>query len=125
SVGNARLFIGMIEDAINAAETAMHFDANLDVGYVWELGTAYFLAGRTADAVRVMEQTVAWEPGYGFAYVILTAAYSEAGKPEDAARTAVTVRKLDPLFDTGSFGSLFRNPEHQAKIAAALRKAGL
>jgi UDP-N-acetylenolpyruvoylglucosamine reductase len=35
------------------------------------------------------------------------------------------VRKLDPFFDTGSFGSLFRNPEHQAKIAAALRKAGL
>jgi len=95
------------------------------VGYVWELGTAYFLAGRTADAVRVMEQTVAREPGYGFAYVILSAAYSEAGRPEDAARTAATVRKLDPLFDTGSFGSLFRNPEHQAKIVAALRKAGL
>lgn len=124
-LGNALLFIGALEDAIKAAETAIRFDPNLDVGYVWELGTAYFLAGRTADAVRVMEQTVAREPGYGFAYVILSAAYSEAGRPEDAARTAATVRKLDPLFDTGSFGSLFRNPEHQAKIAAALRKAGL
>jgi adenylate cyclase len=124
-LGNALLFIGALEDAIKAAETAIRFDPNLDVGYVWELGTAYFLAGRTADAVRVMEQTVAREPGYGFAYVILSAAYSEAGRPEDAARTAATVRKLDPFFDTGSFGSLFRNPEHQAKIAAALRKAGL
>jgi adenylate cyclase len=124
-LGNALLFIGTLEDAIKAAETAIRFDPNLAVGYVWELGTAYLLAGRTADAVRVMEQTVAREPGYGFAYVILTAAYSEAGRPEDAARTAATVRKLDPFFDTGSFGSLFRNPEHQAKIAAALRKAGL
>jgi adenylate cyclase len=124
-LGNALLFIGKLEDAIKAAETAIRFDPNLDVGYVWELGTAYFLAGRTADAVRVMEQTVTREPGYGFAYVILSAAYSEAGRPEDAARTAGTVRKLDPFFDTGSFGSLFRNPEHQAKIAAALRKAGL
>jgi adenylate cyclase len=124
-LGNALLFIGTLEDAIKAGETAIRFDPNLAVGYVWELGTAYFLAGRAADAVRVMEQTVAREPGYGFAYVILSAAYSEAGRPEDAARTAATVRKLDPFFDTGSFGSLFRNPEHQAKIAAALRKAGL
>src|SRR6266568_4267919 len=64
-LGNALLFIGALEDAIKAAETAIRFDPNLDVGYVWELGTAYFLAGRTADAVRVMEQTVAREPGYG------------------------------------------------------------
>jgi tetratricopeptide (TPR) repeat protein len=124
-LGNALLFIGRIEDAIKAAETAIRFDPNLGVGYVWDLGTAYFLAGRTADAVRVMEQTVAREPGYGFAYVILCAAYTEGGRPEDAARTAATVRELDHFFDTGSFGSLFRNPEHQAKIAAALRKAGL
>jgi UDP-N-acetylenolpyruvoylglucosamine reductase len=38
---------------------------------------------------------------------------------------AASVRKLDPFFDTSSFGSLFRNPDHQGKIASALRKAGL
>ena len=36
-----------------------------------------------------------------------------------------SVRKLDPFFDSNSFGSLFRDPEHRAKIASALRKAGL
>jgi len=60
-----------------------------------------------------------------FGHVILAAAYSEAGKSEDAARSAAAVRKLDPFFDSARFGSLFRNPEHQAKIASALRKAGL
>ena len=44
---------------------------------------------------------------------------------EDAARAAADVRKLDPFFKADSFGSLFRNPDHQAKIASALRKAGL
>jgi UDP-N-acetylenolpyruvoylglucosamine reductase len=86
---------------------------------------AYFLADRTADAARVMEQTVAREPAFVFGYLMLAAAYAEGGKPEDAARATAAVRKLDPFFDTGSFGSLFRNPEHRAKIASALRKAGL
>ena len=74
-------------------------------------GTAYFLAGRTADSIRLMAQTVAREPGLVFPYVTLAAAYSEAGKAEDAARAAAAVRKLDPFFDTDRFGSLFRNPE--------------
>jgi adenylate cyclase len=124
-LGNALLFTGALEDAIKASETAIRFDPNSDVDRFWGLGTAYFLAGRTADAARVMEQIVAREPGYGFAYVILCAAYSEAGRSEDSGRAVAAVRKLDPFFDTGSFGSLFRNPEHQAKIASALRKAGL
>jgi len=72
-----------------------------------------------------MEQIVARDPGFTHAYAILAAAYSEAGRPEDAARVAASVRKLDPFFDTSSFGSLFRNPDHQGKIASALRKAGL
>ena len=124
-LGRALLFTGALEDAIKASETALRLDPNLDAPRVWDLGTAYFLAGRTADSMRLMTQTVAREPGIVFPYVTLAAAYSEAGKPEDAARTAAVVRKLDPFFDAASFGSLFRNPEHQAKIASALRKAGL
>ena len=124
-LGRALLFTGALEDAIKAGETALHLDPNLPVNRVWDLGTAYFLAGRTADCIRLMAQTVAREPGLVFPYVTLAAAYSEAGKPEDAARAAAAVRKLDPFFDTARFGSLFRNPEHQAKLASALRKAGL
>ena len=124
-LGRALLFTGALEDAIKASETALRLDPNLDAPRVWDLGTAYFLAGRTADSIRLMTQTVAREPGIVSPYVTLAAAYSEAGKPEDAARTAAAVRKLDPFFDSASFGSLFRNPEHQAKIASALRKAGL
>jgi TolB-like protein len=124
-LGHALLFTGSLEDAIKASETAIRFDPNLDVRRIWDLGMAYFLTRRNADAARVMEQTIAREPGFVFGYVILAAAYAEAGKPEDAARAAAQARKLDPFFDSGSFGSLFRNPEHRAKTASALHKAGL
>ena len=73
---------------------------------------AYLLAGRITDATRAAEQAIARDSGFVFAYALLAAAYSEADRPEDAARAAAAVRKLDPFFDTGRFGSLFRNPEH-------------
>ena len=124
-LGRALLFTGALEDCIKAIETALRLDPNLDAPRVWDLGTAYFLAGRTADSMRLMAQITARQPNLVFAYATLAAAYAEAGKLEDAARAAAAVRKLDPFFDTGRFGSLFRNPEHRAKIASALRKAGL
>jgi adenylate cyclase len=124
-LGRALLFTGALEDSIKANETALRLDPNLPVTHMWELGTAYFLVGRAADSIRLMAQSVVREPSVAFNYVILAAAYSEVGKSDDAARAAATVRKLDPLFDTGRFGSLFRNPEHQAKIASALSKVGL
>jgi TolB-like protein/class 3 adenylate cyclase/Tfp pilus assembly protein PilF len=125
ALDNALVFTGALEEAINAGETAIRFDPNLDVTRMWGLGTAYFLVGRTADATRVMEQIVAREPGYGFAHLILTAVYSDAGRLDDAAQAATAVRKLDPFFDTDSFGSLFRNPDHRATIVSSLHKAGL
>ena len=124
-LSNALLFTGALQPAIDAGETALHFDPNFDIRQLWYLGTAYFLIGRMADATRVMEQTVARDPEFVFGHVILAAAYSESGRPEDAARAVAAVRKLDPFFNSSNFGSLFRNPEHRAKLASALRKVGL
>jgi adenylate cyclase len=124
-LGAALLYTGQLQDAVTATETALRFDPTLDTGHLVELGAAYFLIGRTADATRVMEQTTARNPGFVFAYVILAAAYAEAARPEDAELAAAAVRKLDPFFDSGNFGSLFRNSDHRAKIATALGKAGL
>jgi adenylate cyclase len=124
-LGRALLFTGALEDSIKANEMALRLDQNLEPTHMWELGTAYFLVGRTADSIRLIAQSVAREPSVAFNYAMLAAAYSEAGKSDDAARAAAMVRKLDPFFDSATFGSLFRNPEHQAKIASALSKAGL
>jgi adenylate cyclase len=124
-LGQALLFDGAIEDSIKAMETALRFDPNLDVEQLWILGTAYFLAGKMAEATRTMEQLAARDSTTAHNHIMLAAVYAESGRADDAARAVADVRKLDPFFKIGSFGSLFRNPDHQAKIVSALRKAGL
>jgi adenylate cyclase len=124
-LGTVLLFAGPIEESIKAAETALHFDPNLDIRYLWALGTAYFLAGRGADAARTLERLLARNANYSQAQGMIAAVYAEANRLEDAGRAAAAVRRLNPFFDRSSFGSLFRNPDHQAKIASALGKAGL
>jgi adenylate cyclase len=123
--GYAFLLTGELQRAIDATETALHFDPNLDIDHLWNLGTAYFLIGRTADATRVMEQIVARNPEYVFGRVVLAAAYAESGRPEDAARAAAAVRKLDPFFNPSTFVRGFRDPDPRAKLTKALLKAGL
>jgi class 3 adenylate cyclase/TolB-like protein/Tfp pilus assembly protein PilF len=124
-LGHVLLFAGALQESITAFETALRFDPNLDRRRLLELGMAYFLLGRTAEATRVVEQSIASDPGFAFGYGILAAIYSEAGRAEDAAGAVAALRKLDPFFYTDSFGSLFRNPDHQARFVTALHKAGL
>jgi TolB-like protein/class 3 adenylate cyclase/cytochrome c-type biogenesis protein CcmH/NrfG len=123
-LGNALLFAGNLQRAIDSGETALHFDPNLDVHHLWPLGTAYFLAGRVADATRVMEQIVARNPDYTFAHVILVAAYTKSGRPEDAARAVAAVRKLDPFFNQFNFASLFHNQNQMIELQKAFLEAG-
>jgi hypothetical protein len=72
-----------------------------------------------------MEQIVTRNPEYVFGHVILVAAYTESGRPEDAARERAAVRKLDPFFDKSYFASLFRDPDQRGELQWALLKAGL
>jgi adenylate cyclase len=54
---------------------------------------------------------------------MLAAIYEDAGRSDEARRAVAEMHRLNPLFDTEMFGSLFRNPQHRAKIITALRKA--
>src|SRR5262249_25238975 len=111
-LGTALLFTGQIEESIKVSETALHLDPNPDTNYLWSLGTAYFLAGRTTDARRTVEWLLARNPNNTFGQVMIAAVYAQADRPEDAGRAAAAVRRLNPFFDRSNFGSLFRNPEY-------------
>ncbi len=124
-LGNALLCAGEIEGAIKALETATQFQPYLRMSDYVGLGTAYLLAGRNADAIRTLERSLERYESIPYPHVILAAAYFEAGRQEDAAREAGTVRRLSPFFNSADYGSLFRHREHRERIASSLQKAGL
>ncbi len=124
-LGGALLWTGDIDGAIKALETAAQLEPALSTTDAFHLGTAYLLAGRTEDSIRTLERSLIRNKGNQFTNVLLAAAYAEAGRMDDARRQAATVRQLFAFFDSGDFGSLFRNPRDRDMVVAALQKAGL
>jgi predicted Zn-dependent protease len=95
------------------------------VGTSFNLGIAYVLADRAADAVRILERSIEQNPAHLYSNVMLAAAYAEAGRQHEAERQAEHVRYRFPNFPRESFGSALRDSNLRAKLDYALRKAGL
>jgi adenylate cyclase len=124
-LATAALWSGDVDGAIKNFEMATKLGLNATVNEAFVLGVAYLLAGRDADAIRVLERSLDSNKTDVYTRAVLAAAYAEAGRTDDAAVQTREVRTLDPRFDTADFGSLLRKAELRAKLAAALNKAGL
>ncbi len=124
-LGDALLWNGDVEGAIKFLETATAIDPRLSAEDLLSLGAAYFMGGRSADAAHILERVVTRQEGNPFIYAMLAAAYAESGRDQDSRLAAAEVRKLNPFFDVGRFGSLFKKTEHRDRLAAALKKTGL
>src|SRR5262249_8068905 len=123
-LGDALLWNGDIDEAVKALEIGTSMDPGLSAQDLFSLGAAYFLAGRTGDATRILERITSRREGNPFIYAMLAATYIESERGADAQLAAAEVRKLNPFFDVDRFGSLFRKPAHRDRLANALKKAG-
>lgn len=123
SFGDALLWNGDIGEALKALEVAAQLDPRLSSEHLFNLGAAYFLLGEHTRAAQILERSVSRQDGNAFIYALLAATYADAGRKEDASHAINELRRLNPVFDFERFGTLFRNPDHREKIAAALRSA--
>jgi adenylate cyclase len=114
------LWRGDIPGAIAAGETLAQFEPELSVSDGFYLATAYVLADRGADAIRILEPTLATPE----TSIMLAAAYAEAGREEEATRQANLVRQRFPGAQE-QFGALLRDRSQREKLAQVLKKAGL
>lgn len=124
-LGDALLWRGDAAGAIKSLETALEMDPRLSGEDLFSLGAAYFIAGRPAEAARVLERVTARNEGNPFIYALLAASYAESAREAESRAAAAEVRRLNPLFDAEIFGSLFERPDDRQRVAAALQKAGL
>jgi adenylate cyclase len=119
------LFEGDISGAIAGGELVTQFRPEIPDGAAFDLGVAYILADRGADAVRILEHAVDRNPGHLYMNVMLAAAYGAVGRQQDAERQADRVHQRFPTFSRDRFGSALRDPSLRAKLDRALEKAGL
>jgi adenylate cyclase len=119
------LYEGDIAGAIARGELLTQFQPELPDGVAFNLGIAYILADRGADAVRVLGRAVERNPAPLVMNVMLAAAYAAAGLQHEAERQAERVHESFPTFSRDRFGSGFRDPTLRAKLDRALEKAGL
>jgi adenylate cyclase len=119
------LYSGDTVGAIAAGELLAQFQPEIPDGTAFNLGMAYVLADRGADAIRILEPVVDRNPQDLYASVMLAAADAAVGRQEEAERQAKSVRQRFPTFPRDQFGSALRDPSQRAKLDHALEKAGL
>jgi adenylate cyclase len=124
-LGSVMLYSGRKDAAIYWLESALRLNPHISFGELMVLGQAYYLSGRYEDAITILNKGLAGNPNYVGYYIMLAAAYARAGRTEAAKRSARGVLRLDPFFEVGSYGTVFRNPEDRSDIIDGLRKAGL
>jgi adenylate cyclase len=74
------------DGAILSLETALRFDPSMDMEGLLHLGLAYYLKGRYADAIRILERGLGRSPDYVYGHIVLAAAYGQTGRLDAAVR---------------------------------------
>jgi tetratricopeptide (TPR) repeat protein len=107
--GATLLWMGRLEEAIAALESAFALNPNQEVNNVIDLGLAYYTSRRHDEAVRFLERETLRHPDSPFVSAVLAAAYGQLGRTADAERMAQMVRRRLPVFDPQTFGSRFQD----------------
>lgn len=119
------LWTGDIDGSVAAGELAMRLNGNVGPEPALNLGIAYLLDKRYADAVRLLEAARVRYPAYPTLDFPLAGAYAELGRDAEAAEALEQGKKKDPYLDLAGFGTRFKDPALKVRLDATLRKAGL
>ena len=119
------LWTSRIDESVASAEFAARLNPNIGPEASLNLGLAYLLARRYADAVRLLEAARKRYPNYPLLDFPLAGAYAELGRPAEAAAALEQGRRKNPYLDAAGFGTRFEDPALQRRVEESLRKAGL
>lgn len=118
------LWTGDIDGSIAAGELAMRLNGNLGPERAFNLGIAYLLKNRFADAVRLLEAARIRYPAYPTLDFPLAGAYAELGRDAEAADALERGKRKNPYLDLAGFGTRFQDPALKRRLDLTLKKAG-
>ncbi len=125
AMGMTLMYAGRSEEAIPFLKKTIRLDP-LGSIYVTPLGISHFLSGQHEEAIRAC-RAVADKTKYFHSYLCLAAAYSAAGREEEASATASEILRMNPRFTLELYSKTFqyKNPADKKLVINSLRKAGL
>jgi adenylate cyclase len=121
-VGRPKEALGLAEQAIRLGLPSYVVDS-----YLESLGAAYYLAGRTEEALAPLKEFLTRFPNRLAAHLTLAAVYSELGQEAEARAEAAEVLRINPHFSLEVHKQRvpIKDPAMLERHLAALRKAGL
>jgi len=95
--------------------------------YQWTLGHAYYLTGRSDDAIATLKKVLERNPNFVPAHAFLVVLYSEQGLEREAQAEAAAASRLSPRASVESLRQIvpYKNQRDLDRFLAAMRKSGL
>lgn len=124
NMANLRVLQGLPHDAVELAENALRLNPYPPGWYYWDLGFAYYAAGRYTQAVRVLRNE---EVGRLPAKRILAASLAQLGRLAEAHEEACRFLEINPGFLASRWAATqpFRRDEDRQHFLDGYIKAGL
>lgn len=127
SLGGALALAGRRTDAVAAMDRALRLNPRYPPHWAWQIGLAYRYGGRTADALRVLEDATRRAPNMLSNHMVLAAIHAEDGQFNEARASVAAIRRISPTFtaEHARRRLAFKDPEITEAYVSALRSAGL
>ncbi|MDY6790611.1 MAG: adenylate/guanylate cyclase domain-containing protein [Thermodesulfobacteriota bacterium] len=120
-------YVGRWEDAITAYEKGIRLNPIPPNFYLFGIGLAYAWTGRYEEAITELRKAIYNEPDSPYSRLYATAAYSMAGRDDEARIEAAELLRINPKFSLKKWGKSlkYKNQDDQDRLMSAWRKAGL
>jgi adenylate cyclase len=119
--------MGRTEEAPEAAAQALRLKTETGDEHLYNVGTAYAVAGRYEEARAPLQRFLSRYPNILPSHLMLAVVYSELGQAAEARAEAAEVLRLNPQFSLEVHRQRMpiKDPAVLERQLAALRKAGL
>jgi TolB-like protein/class 3 adenylate cyclase len=124
-LGDTLIWLCRFEEAATALEMAVRFDPLPHPSTQFSLGLTYYFLGRHQAAAIEVGKCNDRYPDFPECHVVGAAVNAELGRPEIARVHAAEVRRLDPFFDSATYGSMLTCAEPALSLRQSLREGGL
>jgi adenylate cyclase len=117
---------GRAEEAIGVIKKAMRLNPQHPFFYLWTLGHAYYLTGRTQEAIDTLRQVLERNANFVPAHAFLAVLYGELGLDKEARAEGEKASRLSPRASLESLRQSvpYKDERDLERFLAGMRKAG-